>query len=750
MAEIHRWNLQETAGTTVADSVGSNHGSIDAFLITSGIINLGVQGPGSGLPYGVDLSGSPNDPITLASTVALAAGSHWSIAFWAKQDLDDTHGMVLGDNTQGASFVFLSSTASTNGFRVRSSAGTDSNFTVSAATRTKWTHYALTHDVSGGTPTLSLFVDGVFSESFAVAGGVGLNIKTLGSGFTGTDQVMDGRLADIRLFDAVMSQTEIDALLALGGKHFLDNFSGSSGTLLTAHTPDVDNSGNGWAVLQGTEPMLDGSGLLDFVATDTVISFDSQADGEISAVMVPSDDLSTSGPVFRMQDASNFLVVLCRGFDGVVTLRRRIGGTFFTSATYTPAGYTQGSPITIKVTYQGTSIAIEINGVADAITKTLTDFQTETLAGYRSSSTADLDSIQFTPPIGYSLVDKTILVIGQSNAEGRFDNNQVYSHASLYASVFEGTAWAELIDTGTNGEVWPLVAQRWLDDRSETVGFIYAAVGGTGLVDTTEWAAGGSAYAAMQSLVTASSVSKVDAILWFQGERDAANSVSRTAYAAAMDDLLTRLHADLPGSPAPLVVGQISYNTGDPDSIRNAQADSWANPNIYAGPVTYDIGPLADNLHFTTDAEAVTLADRWWAAIDEALFDGTVGTPPKLVSAAVLGSTLSLTYGRDLEAATTYTPGVWTFDDGGSAIAVAAASKTGTRTVSLTLASVPASASRTITLGTGNTAQGDDLPRGLGGQPALPETFAVATGDGAEKPWEILGVKNVQRLISVS
>ena len=352
------------------------------------------------------------------------------------------------------------------------------------------------------------------------------------------------------------------------------------------------------------------------------------------------------------------------------------------------------------------------------------------------------------PSVDYSNVEKVVLVLGQSNAAGRFANPQVYNHPSLYASVFENNAWGELIDTGSHGEVWPLVATRWMASRNETVGFIYAAIGGTGLVNPVEWAAGGSAYNGAIAQVAASGVAKVDTILWFQGEQDSLMNVSREDYLAGMNGLLARLHADLPGTNAPFIVGQINYGLGSAGAVRSAQVDSWENASMYPGPITYDIGPLVDGVHFKTDAEAVTLADRWWAAIDEALFDGTVGTPPRLSGAIVDGVSVELTYDRDLEAAANYTVGAWAFDDDGSTVAVTAATKVGGRDVELTLASAPVSSAMTLTLGTGTTAQGDDVPRGLGGQPALPESVGVSAGEST--PWQVLYVRKLERVISIS
>jgi hypothetical protein len=215
-----------------------------------------------------------------------------------------------------------------------------------------------------------------------------------------------------------------------------------------------------------------------------------------------------------------------------------------------------------------------------------------------------------------------------------------------------------------------------------------------------------------------------------------------------MDSLVARLHADLPGTPAPLLVGQIHHNGGSTDAIREAQAGSWANADIYPGPVTYDMGPLVDDLHFQTDVEAATLADRWWAAIDEALFDGWAGIPPSVVSAVVRGTAVTLLYDRDLEVAANYGAGVWAFDDDGVILVGTSAVKVGNREVVLTLASAPVTSSMTLVLGLGTSAQGEDVPRGLGGQPALPESVGVTLGEST--PWQVLSVRNLQRTVSIS
>lgn len=144
--------------------------------------------------------------------------------------------------------------------------------------------------------------------------------------------------------------------------------------------------------------------------------------------------------------------------------------------------------------------------------------------------------------------------------------------------------------------------------------------------------------------------------------------------------------------------------------------------------LTRNVGYDRANLHWETDPEAIVYANRYAIAIDAALFAGTTGTPPRLVAATLQGTELTLTYDRDLETAVSYTANAWTFDDDGSAITVTAAAKQGDRGVVLTLATAPASSTLSVYLGSSNAAAGDDVPRGLGGQAALPGMKLVSSG----------------------
>lgn len=490
---------------------------------------------------------------------------------------------------------------------------------------------------------------------------------------------------------------------------------------------------------------------------DWTISFWAKQDGANSEGMILGDRES---PVSFVWLTSTFGGLVVRPAHSVAITGANNGlDVFFPLSVATRTKWSEYE-LTYNADAAGPTLTLTVDGavVATEAAPEGLEMRINTLGGGHSNGSYGLDGqlagVELTgTEIDYAQPDKIVLVLGQSNAEGRFDNHQSYSHPTQFASVFTDGQWGELFDEGIYGTVWPLLATRWLADRNESVGFIYAAVGSTGLVDTPDWSEGGATYDAAIAIVEASGVDRIDAVLWFQGERDANVDVTRVDYSAAMQGLIDRLHEDLPGKP-PLICGQINnVADGTSDQIRNAQSDAWNFEHIYPGPVTYDLGPLADALHFTTDAEASVLADRWWAAIDEALFDGVEGTPPRLISAVTDGSIMTLTYDRDLEAATTYGASTWNFTDHDEDISVVAAEQTDIRTVELSLASIPATSVKSVTLAAGASGQGQTVPRGLSGQPTLPETFSVTVpaqqSSTTASISTLLNVRPTRRTISV-
>ena len=149
-----------------------------------------------------------------------------------------------------------------------------------------------------------------------------------------------------------------------------------------------------------------------------------------------------------------------------------------------------------------------------------------------------------------------VLVIGQSNASRWFGKNPLGA-----------TSFKSLLS----------------DALGEPVTLVNAAVGATALlpVHSKNWTATGPGSLYREAIEAAKdSDAPIDAIVWVQGEDDANARVTAAAYSDGLDDLITRLRADLgdvpvliqrllitmPGMTA-INQGQTSYAAGDPEAI---------------------------------------------------------------------------------------------------------------------------------------------------------------------------------------
>lgn len=273
------------------------------------------------------------------------------------------------------------------------------------------------------------------------------------------------------------------------------------------------------------------------------------------------------------------------------------------------------------------------------------------------------DDTEITDDHQFVGIGDVFVVAGQSNAMGKADQYNSYSHATLKASMFrQDDTWAELTDPTDNealaaGSVWPLLATYVMADTGYPVAFVTTAKNGAELVaGDAGWTKNNAQYADCVQTVDNSGVNSARAILWHQGESDVNGSISTAAYEAALSQMLDDLQADVSAlSGVPLICAQIGYKTlndptrADLDAIREAHTNRWASDgDIYRGPVTYDIGPLGDGVHFgateggtsaaIAQAQMDTLALRWWQIIDALYFSGNVGRGPVFASAAQVGA----------------------------------------------------------------------------------------------------------------
>lgn len=312
------------------------------------------------------------------------------------------------------------------------------------------------------------------------------------------------------------------------------------------------------------------------------------------------------------------------------------------------------------------------------------------------------------------------LVAGQSNAEGKLANPQSWTHPTRSAWVFrQDGEWKDLDETvlsandSANGyttsptdshpnlqtqnnypasglahSVWPLLATYIMAYTGRDVAFITTARGSSNLDE--DWQSTGDDYAECLRVVGLSGVSKITAILWYQGE---SNVYGGHDYAALLPTFYADLTSDLSLYP-PLIMAQVGWRadwaTNSIDTLRAAQAALWAADNeFYYGPLTYDNEFTEDEIHWETDVEAALLAARWWDAVKRVIYDTSTPLPPIVQSIAQTGdSEIKVTFDADDAPLTVGSVTGWrvtdTSDD--SDVVVSAAVLDGSNAVKLTLA----------------------------------------------------------------
>ena len=345
-------------------------------------------------------------------------------------------------------------------------------------------------------------------------------------------------------------------------------------------------------------------------------------------------------------------------------------------------------------------------------------------------------------------VGDVFVAAGQSNASGQPGSAlQSYSHATLKAGLFgNDDVWRELADptdsnTGqidsvssdatSGGTVWPLIATAFMALRSMPFGLVPCAKGGSAI---SAWARNGSTpglastlYGSMYRRINA--IGGVKAVLWWQGESDAILATTQAAYYAALNTLADNVASDF---GIPLIVAQIGHVQGatgaNVQAIRQAQLAAWTgNANLLRGPTLYDVTLSVDGLHFSTNGQIATAAERWWAAINSVLYGASGGRGPQLASATHnAGKTvITLTFtGDNLPLATsTLTKTAFTVKDDAVGVTISTAVKTGNTTIDLTLAA-PAVGAITVSLAALELGYGAVVPMNSG-TPALPAEMFI-------------------------
>ncbi len=336
-------------------------------------------------------------------------------------------------------------------------------------------------------------------------------------------------------------------------------------------------------------------------------------------------------------------------------------------------------------------------------------------------------------PVG---IGDVFVIAGQSNAAGFGKHGQVYTPDDDRASMFSvGLRWQELEDPvgGVEGSVWPLVASHYtVDQGGVPVAFVPTAVGGTSI---TQWQPGDKYYERMLGHV-AGAGGGVRAVLFWQGETDAVDGMSESAYGALLDGFAAGVESDL-GVPVVVAqIGEVATDGANLDPIRAAQRAAWdAGGNVLAGPTLYDVDlgddSFDDGTHFRSNDDLQVAARRWWAALDAHFFDGSDGRGPQLASATrdASGTQVTVTF-SDATLPLEPTTGLDGFvvEEGGSAVSVTSSNRTADDTIVLDLGTA-LSGPATLSLGKGHTAAGRTVPTDSTGARLPAESFVdVAIG----------------------
>jgi hypothetical protein len=172
-------------------------------------------------------------------------------------------------------------------------------------------------------------------------------------------------------------------------------------------------------------------------------------------------------------------------------------------------------------------------------------------------------------------------------ATGTMGHAVAFARAYITAGILAGDEELMLVGGGANGTA--LVAIESGDS-------------------VAAWSRTGPQYVSFIARMTealASSVagSELQAVIWSQGERDAALSITQTAYAGALDSLIANMREDLSAPDLIFVITGLAddYTTGTASGIKAALADT---PNRVANCVYVSAAGLAtaDGTHFTAAA----------------------------------------------------------------------------------------------------------------------------------------------------
>lgn len=213
---VSRWNFEEGSGTTANDSIGSNNGTISSATYVTGHIGS----------YALDFDGS-NDYVTLTSVPTYITDSHdFTFTFWVKVTSVTAQPsnerivyMCESTTTERVANIALRGEAGYNTkvfFAVRTN-GSASQKTIcltNPLTVNTWTFVACIWNASA--QTVTMYMNDAVLQSGTETQNLGSTdiAMRFGTRSTTTDStdMLDGSIDDIRLYQQLLSTSEISAI----------------------------------------------------------------------------------------------------------------------------------------------------------------------------------------------------------------------------------------------------------------------------------------------------------------------------------------------------------------------------------------------------------------------------------------------------------------------------------------------------------------------------------------------------------
>ncbi len=222
-------------------------------------------------------------------------------------------------------------------------------------------------------------------------------------------------------------------------------------------------------------------------------------------------------------------------------------------------------------------------------------------------------------PVG---VGEVFVTAGQSNSANHGAPRQAPADARVVA--FGPGGWRPAADpqpiaTGDGGSPWPAFGDALAAGLDVPIGLVSVGWGGT---TVEQWQPGGTLYPRLRDALVALGPAGARAVLWHQGESDAAGGTSTAVYAARLQAIIRQSRLDA-GYDVPWGIARVGFVPGlaQPpiDAVVAGQnavvAAGGGRGDIFAGPTTDDlVGPAwrSDGIHF--NAQGLALHGQRWAA----------------------------------------------------------------------------------------------------------------------------------------